>query len=582
MKEKLLSAVAMSAIAAVIACNGPAIAQSPASAGFSAGGFHDNDHHDNGRDHDGQHDNNHESPQNAARTATPIKHLVVIFNENESFDHYFATYPKAQNPSGEPRFFAKPGTPKVNNLANARLLVNNPNFTNTLNGSDAADPFRLDRSQANTQSQSHAYTAEQQAYDNGKADLFPKYTGKGTPGGAGAFGSKGQVMGYFDGNTVTALWNYAQNYAMSDNAYTDTYGPSTPGAINVISGQTNGAVNVVGSSSSVNDGQGGLTLIGDTDPGYDTCSSATSQVTFKGKNIGDLLNAEGLTWGSFMGGFSLQATNANGTTGCKRSTFGTVVNGNVTDYVPHHAWFQYYVSTANPTHARPSSVAAVGYSTENGSKKADPANHGYDLQDFYAAVKAGNYPSVSYIKMSAFQDGHPGNSDPLDEQTGTVELINFLQQQPDWKNTAVVITYDDSDGWYDHAYAKPTQASFDPTADQVNGAGKCGTGTPPKGLNGKPVEGRCGPGTRVPFIVVSPFAKKNYVAHDRISQASVVRFIEDNWMNGRRLGGGSLDADAGSIKDMFDFGPGGLNKKLILDPATGTEVSNPPVTGHGH
>jgi phospholipase C len=542
-------------------------------------GHHDNDGHDNGGHHDN--DGHHGSQQNEARTATPIKHLVVIFNENRSFDHYFATYPKATNPPGEPVFKAARNTPAVNNLAaNAYVLLNyNGNFTNTLNGTDAANPFRLDRTQANTQSQNHGYTAEQKAYDNGKADLFPLNTGKGTSGGAGAFGTKGQVMGYFDGNTVTGLWNYAQNFAMSDNAYTDSYGPSTPGAINVISGQTNGVKYTVGSSPSniINDGQGGLTLIGDIDPGYDVCSSTTSAAILTGKNIGDLLNAEGLTWGSFMGGFSLTATNANGTTGCKRTTFGAVVNGSITDYTPHHAWFQYYVSTANPTHARPASIAAVGYTKHNG--KVDPANHGYDLQDFYDAVKAGNYPSVSYIKMPAYQDGHAGNSDPLDEQAGNIELINFLQKQPDWENTAVIITYDDSDGFYDHAYAKPTQASFDTAADQVNGPGKCGTGTQPRGVNGKPVNGRCGPGTRVPFIVISPFAKQNYVSHERISQASVVRFIEDNWLDGRRLGGGSLDAEVGSIKDMFDFGHGRRNDRLLLDPATGTEVSD---NGNGH
>ena len=74
-------------------------------------------------------------------------------------------------------------------------------------------------------------------------------TGRGTSGGAGAFGTKGQVMGYFDGNTVTALWNYAQNYAMSDNAWADQYGPSTPGAINMFAGQTNGFVQTIGSGS---------------------------------------------------------------------------------------------------------------------------------------------------------------------------------------------------------------------------------------------------------------------------------------------------------------------------------------------
>jgi phospholipase C len=569
MRMNLLSTVAMSAVAAVVAWSGQVAAD---------------DSHGDGPNF-GQHNNNnghHGSPQDEARTATPIKHLVIIFNENRSLDHYFATYPHATNPPGEPVFKAARNTPAVNNLAaNPYLLNNNGNFINKANGTDAANPFRLDRSQANTASQGHSYTPEQQAYDNGAADLFPKFTGKGTAGGAGAFGTKGQVMGYFDGNTVTAMWNYAQNFAMSDNAYTDTYGPSTPGAINVISGQTNGAKNVVGNSSSVNDGLGGLTLIGDTDPGFDVCSSVTSQVVMTGQNIGDLLSKAGLTWGSFMGGFNLQATNPNGTTGCKRTTFGTVVGGNVTDYSPHHAWFQYYVSTANPTHARPSSIQAVGYSTAHESTTADPANHGYDLQDFYDAVTAGNFPSVSYIKMPAFQDGHAGNSDPLDEQAGNVALINFLQKQPDWKNTAVIVTYDDSDGWYDHAYATPTSASFDPTADQVNGPGKCGTGTPPNGLAGNPVNGRCGPGTRVPFIVISPFAKQNYVSHERISQASVVRFVEDNWLQGKRLGGGSFDASAGSITDMFDFSPGKRNDKLFLDPSTGIVVATAPAKDQG-
>jgi phospholipase C len=89
---------------------------------------------------------------------------------------------------------------------------------------------------------------------------------------------------------------------------------------------------------------------------------------------------------------------------------------------------------------------------------------------------------VSYIKLPAYQDGHAGYSDPLDEQAGIVELINFLQQQPDWKDTAVIVTWDDSDGWYDHAYRGADQPSFDAEADQLNGPGKCGTGTPPAGI----------------------------------------------------------------------------------------------------
>src|SRR4029077_21256326 len=172
-------------------------------------------------------------------TKTPIKHLVIIFNENRSFDHYFATYPNAANPPGSIPFVPKPHTPKVNNLANANLLVNNPN-NNPANGTGATDPFPLDGTQANTRSQNHAYTPEQQAVDNGKDDLFPKFTGRATAGGGGAFGTNGQGRGYFDGNTIAAFWNYAQHFAMSDNAWTDTFGPSTPGMLEVISGQTNG------------------------------------------------------------------------------------------------------------------------------------------------------------------------------------------------------------------------------------------------------------------------------------------------------------------------------------------------------
>jgi phospholipase C len=524
------------------------------------------------------------SPQDAAKTATPIKHLVIIFNENVSFDHYYATYPKAANPPGEPHFFGARWTPRSNNLINARLLTKNPN-TNPENGADAALPFRLDRTQANTQDQNHAYTAEQQAYDGGKADLFPKYTGKGTPGGAGAFGTKGQVMGYFDGDTVTALWHYAQHFALNDNAWTDTYGPSTPGMLELVAGQTNG-MKIVATTKQPStlaavsyyaaDGQGGWTMINDVDPGYDTCSVPKDQAMMTGKNIGDLLNAAGVSWGGFMGGFNLAIQNPNGTTGCQRSTQSAVVGKAVVDYIPHHNWFQYFASTANPTHARPSSLGAIGYSVQADGKTADPANHEYDLRDFYEAVKTGNFPAVSYIKLDAYQDGHAGYSDPLDEQAGTVALINFIQQQPDWKNTAIFITWDDSDGWYDHAFAKTTHASFDAQADQLDGAGKCGTGTAPEGVSGKPVNGRCGPGTRIPFLVISPFARTNHIDHAQISLASVVRFIEENWLDGTRVGGGSFDATAGSVDGMFDFKSAHRSAALYLDPDTGNVMKAPP------
>ncbi len=525
----------------------------------------------------------------ARSTATPIKHLVVIFDENVSFDHYFATYPRATNPPGEPAFHAQGATPAANTLAAAHILTNNPNLLNSGNGSNAnaflgsvaSDPFRLDRMQASTADQNHAYTAEQQAYDHGKADLFPRYTGKGTPGGVGAFATTGQVMGYFDGNTVTALWQYAQHFAMSDNAYTDTYGPSTPGALEVVSGQTNGMLigattvqpaTVAVPSYYIDDGVGGYTLINDVDPTYDACSNQLNMVMMSGKNIGDLLTAANVSWGGFMGGFDLSVTNANGTTGCARSTQSHVVGNNIVDYIPHHNWFAYYASTANASHARPSSTAAIGSTLEADGKTVDPSNHEYDLRDFFAALKAGNFPAVSYIKAAAFEDAHAGYSDPLDEQRSLVTLVNFIEHQPDWKSTAIIITYDDSDGWYDHAAAKVTNPSFDAAADQLDGPGVCGAGTPLAGVAGKPVNGRCGPGTRLPFLVISPYARANAISHERVSLASIPRFIEDNWLHGERLGGGSFDATAGSLASLFDFQSGPRRPPLFLDPTTGEPV----------
>src|SRR5581483_6378233 len=168
----------------------------------------------------------------AADTATPIQHLVVIYQENVSFDHYFATYPRAANPPGEPAFHARTGTPSVNGLT-AAMLTNNPN---------AAQPFRLDRSRAATCDQDHNYKAEQQGYNAGLVNKAVESMGTGAASRSGNTPcSPTDVMGYFDGNTVTALWNYAQYFAMNDNHFGTTFGPSTPGALNLVSGQTHGA-----------------------------------------------------------------------------------------------------------------------------------------------------------------------------------------------------------------------------------------------------------------------------------------------------------------------------------------------------
>ena len=510
----------------------------------------------------------------APATATPIKHLVVIFNENISFDHYFGTYPYATNPAGEPQFHPAPGTPAVNGL-NKALLTRNPNLVNSLvNGAGATNPFRLDRSEAATADQDHDYTPEQEAFDHGLMDAFPASVGVmgPPPTGTPIALTTGLTMGYYDGNTVTAMWNYAQRYALNDNSYDTNFGPSTDGAVNLISGQLNGVIqDVNGPGATIGDGNGGLTLISDADPVGDVCSTTTGEtVQFGGKNIGDLLNAKGISWGFFEGGFNLSTVNPNASTGCSRSHTSTVTNSKKADYIPHHQPFQYYVSTANPKHVRPTSVVTIGHA-------GDAANHQYDIQDFFDAVSAGNFPAVSYLKAPGYQDAHAGYSDPLDEQTFVVTVINFLQKQRDWGSTAVVIAYDDSDGWYDHQIgAIVNQSSSD--ADALTGPNACGNGaTALPGVNAATThaQGRCGYGPRLPLLVISPWAKRNYVDHKLTDQTSVLRFVEDNWLGRERIGQGSFDAIAGSIDNMFDFThtPPFGDAQYILDPNTGEVVS---------
>jgi phospholipase C len=572
-------------------------------------------------------------PHAAGRaTATPIKHLVVIFQENISFDHYFGTYPQAANTDGQP-FRAKPGTPSVNGLTGT-LLTANPNGTN---------PRRYSPANVNdvlTCDQDHNYNDEQRAFDGGKMDRFPQTVGNGTSKSPeGATCVAGDVMNYYDGNTVTGLWNYAQRFAMSDNSFSTTFGPSSPGAINLASGDTGGVdmthtVNnpSVATAASPNadltpDGNGGFSLTSDAQPYWDDCSTRDA-VAMSGKNIGDELNARHVSWGWFQGGFRpttsfTDAAAATGNAGQPTSTFvpdefkgkffqnvphasdqgicnaNTAVGAGLTsplptgtgqfgfkdDYIPHHEPFEYYASTANPHHLTVPAdssgqdtlrgLRSIGTDTQHfvkGQPQFDTPNHQYDMSDFDQLVSAihlhllpaSALPSVSFLKAPGFQDGHAAYSDPLDEQEFLVKEINALEQTDAWPSTAVIIAYDDSDGWYDHAFSGVTNPSTS-VADALTGTGMCGTGTPLAGQ-----QGRCGYGPRQPFLLLSPWSKRNAVDSTLTDQSSITRFIEDNWLHGQRISG-SADALAGSLRGLFDFRRPDF-RPLFLNPVTGQPV----------
>jgi len=618
--------------------------------------------------------------------STPIKHVVVIFQENVSFDHYFGTYPNAANTDGQP-FTPAPHTPAVDGLLpatatslppelrhSANLLTNNPNTSN---------PQRLDSTPIGapgspggqlTCDQNHNYADEQTAFDGGKMDKFVQSVGTGPPStvpGTTTPCQQPQVMDYYDGNTVTAMWNYAQHYAMSDNSHSTTFGPSTPGAINLVSGDT-GAVDMSHTANSPSistptspnadltaDGQGGYSLTSDAHPYWDDCSTRDA-VAMSGQNIGDLLNTRGISWGWFQGGFRpstsySDALAATGSSGQPTSTFspdqfrtyfattanrpphssnqgtcntvhavgpalgGTGQYGYKDDYIPHHEPFQYYASTANPHHVTiPTNASGadtlaglrqIGTDTQsyqNGKPQFDTPNHNYDSSDFdqlVASISSGALPpsalpAVSFLKAPGYQDGHAGYSDAADEQRFVTQEINALQRSPDWSSTAVIVAYDDSDGWYDHQFPGIQNPSLSPADNQTNTrfpyptSGQCGPSpqtTAP--LAGE--QGRCGFGPRQPLLMISPFARRNHVDHHISNLASVINLVEYNW--GLPAISGSADQIEASsnvasglpfdLAGMFRFGRGGggdqgrhfgydrgNGHKLILDPTTGQPV----------
>ena len=529
-------------------------------------------------------------PLPPAATTTPIKHVVVIFGENVSFDHYFGTYPDATNTSGSP-FHAAPGTPSVTGLS-GNLLTANPNGSN---------PRRLDPANINdvlTCDQNHDYTPEQFAFDNGKMDRFTAAGGTATTSGISPTGQACQasdVMNYYDGNTVTALWNYAQHFALNDNSFGTTFGPSAPGALNLVSGSTGGidtAHAVRGAltdGDTVADGTGGQSLISDAQPYWDDCSNRDA-VAMTGTNIGDLLNAQHLSWGWFQGGFTPNtpytgtpdtASTYNQLNEPGRATCTTTHNvgaalggtgqwGTKADYIAHHEPFEYYSSTANPHHLAPKSLSAVGTDTATPGR-FNTANHQYDMSTFDALVSAihegrlsaSHFPAVSFLKAPGYEDGHAAYSDPIDEQKFVVSEINSIEALPSWSSTAIVLAYDDSDGFYDHVYSGVTNPS-QTTADVLTGPNQCGTGT--TYLFNQ--QGRCGYGPRLPLLVISPYARSNSVSNTLTDQSSIIKFVQQNWSLGEIPG--SAANIAGSINGMFDFSHGAQRSPaLFLSPKTG-------------
>ncbi|MFD0693439.1 alkaline phosphatase family protein [Paenibacillus sp. GCM10027628] len=436
------------------------------------------------------------SADSSSTTSSPIKHTVVIFQENRSFDNYFGTYPYA------PGFNPVNGTPK--DVRNFKYVAGNELRDvagNVYNPDDSGNPVYPwhDEGKAHVQQVdvNHNYADMITMVDGGKMDKFYTENSKGgkspnfTPGTNPLRGKLS--MSYNDYNDVPALWQYAQHFALADNYFQPVSGPSTPGAFYLVAAQS-------GNNSSSQQ------ITGDPNPkngpfGGDNWEGLSYNLTYK--NIGDLLTESNKTWAWYAGGWDAAkaATNAAKPATDKNSL--ATVSDDALKYSPHHNPFQYFQNY------------------EDGKYN----NNLKDYNNFIQDVTNGTLSQVSFVKGGYGDDEHPGlgNQSSPSAEDFTVKTINAIMNSPYWKDTAIIVTYDEDGGFYDHV-APPTAVK---TADAL-----------------------VGDGPRVPALVISPYAKQNYVSHVQYDHTSILKFLEKTYnlpaLNNR-------DAAANDLSDMFDF-----------------------------
>ena len=616
------------------------------------------------------------SDANSSKTKTPIKHVILLLLENVSFDNLFGTYPLAQNLPGEVPFFALPDTKIPDNLLTIDPLTGGNYLTTNRNigqfGTGTVNPLRLAPNQVLTNFESNNYTRMQLDVHNGLMDRFvanqatplpiPIFVDPLLPPFDASYGQGANiVMDYWDGNTFTGLWNYAQRYAMNDHCFASGYGESVVGQINWGSG-FNGAVVPEYPDLLVD-----VNLLYSLEPGaftfppqqqfvkwgevlksvnnvavfdiifpkmdlyileflvrwFQLPESVRNSIQFPGvsgvvefaqqftanyinpkhKNIGDLLNRKNITWGAFRAGwlpkqslsdpnavaipaadafppdidaqlraimpefdslvellhFSLDPTTPQGA--LPGLTIAAIVGPvpDAEDGMP----FDYFASTANPHFTPYSSLENVG--------KTDQANHNYDLDDFFNALDIGILPAVSFIRLPAYQDGHPEYSDAFDNQVGVINFVNRIMDSPFWQDTVIFLQWDESNGNYDHKPPLLVKSSAWPNLDPKGQIARRGVKA---GI--KKASVRAGYGPRIPFIAISPWVKSNHIDHHLTDQTSIIKFIEKNW-NLPTIKRGSYNPRAGKLDGLFDFNPNRtLAPKVFLNPFTGLIESIQP------
>jgi phospholipase C len=395
-----------------------------------------------------------------------IDTIVVIYLENRSFDHLFGNFPGANG-------LASAGAAAIQTDEHGKLYEMLPTpldlrpkppvpyaaITEKLpNG-----PFPLDKYYKPSEklgSLIHAFYQQQAQINGGKMDKF-----------ALASDAKGYAMGYWD-TSAFMLWDYARRYTLADNFFHAAFGgsflnhfwlvcactPVYPNAPEQVVAKLDGDGKLVKDGYVTPDGYGVNTMEpigGPYGPHLDKARLLPVQTM---PTIGDRLSQKGIAWAWYTGGWN-------------EAEAGTVKEGT---FSYHHQPFAFFNRFLKGT--------------------PDRARHLKDLDDFLADIEKGALPAVAFYKPRRGINQHPSGSDLVSSDRHAGEILQKLEKSPQWTRMAVIVTYDENGGFWDHV-APPTRD-------------------------------RWGPGTRVPAIVVSPFAKRGFVDHTAYDTTSILRLIE--------------------------------------------------------
>jgi phospholipase C len=419
-----------------------------------------------------------------------INHLVVIYQENRSFDNLYGQFQNANGIAGQSATQVNlAGQPYTGCLPQPT-----PPFTTACIENQLFDITQYVPANQKTPDIVHKFYEEQVAIDGGKMDKFVAVSDA-----KGARDGRALAIGYYPTSQVPVS-KEAANYVLADNFFHAAFGGSflnhqwlicgcTPVYDNAVSDGGPNDLHTVLGAYGMPSNYGQLTTLAEGDFAINTLQPSSAPFgggpqlpLLDNPTIGDRLSAKGVTWNWYSGGWDAAVA------GTPDPTF---------QY--HHQPFNYYAKYAPGTTGRA---------------------HLQDETNFLAAAQAGTLPAVSFVKPLGVNNEHPGYADLITGQQHVLDVINAVRNGPNWNDTAIVITYDENGGFWDHI-APPT----DPLHSD-----------------------KWGPGSRVPAIVISPLARSNYVDHTLYDTTSILATIEHRWGLGAL---GSRDANANDLRAAF-------------------------------